>query len=89
MTALNDAERAHAEARAAGSDRALPVKVETPSAQRTGKLPSWLPSRRFIYAVIAIGGMQLLATMSLQRNDRLTRWAQMRLRIQQSAIMNL
>ncbi|OBJ30158.1 MFS transporter [Mycolicibacter virginiensis] len=24
---------------------------------------SWLPSRRFIYAVIAIGGMQLLATM--------------------------
>jgi EmrB/QacA subfamily drug resistance transporter len=25
--------------------------------------PSWLPSRRFIAAVIAIGGMQLLATM--------------------------
>lgn len=63
MTALNDAERAHAEARAAGSDRALPAKVDPPSAQRTGKLPSWLPSRRFIYAVIAIGGMQLLATM--------------------------
>ncbi|AQA05909.1 MFS transporter [Mycobacterium sp. MS1601] len=61
MTALNDAERAHAEARAAGSDRALPVKVE--KSQRTGKFPSWLPSRRFIYAVIAIGGMQLLATM--------------------------
>lgn len=61
MTALNDAERAHAEARAAGSDRALPVKVDkTP---RAGKIPSWLPSRRFIYAVIAIGGMQLLATM--------------------------
>jgi EmrB/QacA subfamily drug resistance transporter len=63
MTALNDAERAHAEARAAGSDRALPVKVEQSAPQRTGKLPSWLPSRRFIYAVIAIGGMQLLATM--------------------------
>ncbi|CAJ1500321.1 MFS transporter [[Mycobacterium] kokjensenii] len=31
---------------------------------RIGKyLPAWLPSRRFIYAVIAIGGMQLLATM--------------------------
>jgi EmrB/QacA subfamily drug resistance transporter len=26
-------------------------------------MSSWLPSRRFIYAVIAIGGMQLLATM--------------------------
>jgi EmrB/QacA subfamily drug resistance transporter len=61
MTALNDAERAHAEARAAGSDRALPVKVD--KAPRSGKIPSWLPSRRFIYAVIAIGGMQLLATM--------------------------
>lgn len=63
MTALNDAERAHAEARAAGSDRALPVKVEQSPVQRTSKIPSWLPSRRFIYAVIAIGGMQLLATM--------------------------
>jgi EmrB/QacA subfamily drug resistance transporter len=63
MTALNDAERAHAEARAAGSDRALPVRVDSPSDQRTGRMPSWLPSRRFIYAVIAIGGMQLLATM--------------------------
>jgi EmrB/QacA subfamily drug resistance transporter len=31
---------------------------------RTSKyVSSWLPSRRFIYAVIAIGGMQLLATM--------------------------
>lgn len=61
MTALNDAERAHAEARAAGSDRALPVRVDTDT--RTSKYPSWLPSRRFLYAVIAIGGMQLLATM--------------------------
>ncbi len=26
-------------------------------------LPSWLPSRRFIFAVVAIGGMQLMATM--------------------------
>ncbi|MET0900276.1 MAG: MFS transporter [Mycobacterium sp.] len=63
MTALNDAERAHAEARAAGSNRALPVKMETPSVPGAGKFPSWLPSRRFLYAVIAIGGMQLLATM--------------------------
>ena len=28
-----------------------------------GRSPAWLPSRRFIAAVIAIGGMQLLATM--------------------------
>jgi EmrB/QacA subfamily drug resistance transporter len=62
MTALNDAERAHARARAAGSDRALPVKVE-PAGPPAGRYPSWLPSRRFIAAVVAIGGMQLLATM--------------------------
>ncbi|CAN5203535.1 MFS transporter [soil metagenome] len=63
MTALNDAERAHAEARAAGSTRALPVKVDGPVIPPSGKFPSWLPSRRFLSAVIAIGGMQLLATM--------------------------
>ncbi len=31
--------------------------------ERTGRYPAWLPSRRFFAAVIAIGGMQLLATM--------------------------
>ena len=31
--------------------------------ERTSRYPAWLPSRRFIAAVIAIGGMQLLATM--------------------------
>ena len=31
--------------------------------EQTGRYPAWLPSRRFIAAVIAIGGMQLLATM--------------------------
>ena len=35
----------------------------TPCKERTGRYPAWLPSRRFIAAVIAIGGMQLLATM--------------------------
>ncbi|WNG89587.1 MFS transporter [Mycobacterium sp. ITM-2016-00317] len=30
---------------------------------RTSRTPAWLPSRRFFAAVIAIGGMQLLATM--------------------------
>ncbi len=33
------------------------------SAPRLGRVPAWLPSRRFFAAVIAIGGMQLLATM--------------------------
>ena len=34
-----------------------------PGKERTGRYPAWLPSRRFVAAVIAIGGMQLLATM--------------------------
>ena len=57
MTALNDAERAR------GNNRALPVRIEHDGAQRNGRLPAWLPSWNFIAAVIAIGGMQLLATM--------------------------
>jgi EmrB/QacA subfamily drug resistance transporter len=40
----------------------MPVKPTTPG--RTSRyVPSRLPSRRFISAVIAIGGMQLMATM--------------------------
>ena len=39
------------------------MHVEHPALERTGRSPAWLPSRRFIAAVIAIGGMQLLATM--------------------------
>src|SRR5689334_15247241 len=64
MTALNDAERA-AIHRAAegGANRPLPVHVPDRSLERTGRSPAWLPSRRFFAAVIAIGGMQLLATM--------------------------
>src|SRR6187399_2794070 len=55
MTALNDAERAKSEAAQANRSSAV---------VRTGmSLPTWLPSRRFIAAVVAIGGMQLLATM--------------------------
>ena len=34
-----------------------------PPEQTSRFYPTWLPSRRFISAVIAIGGMQLLATM--------------------------
>src|SRR6195952_81873 len=64
MTALNDAERAAARADASGaSNRALPMHVEQSAAAKTGRYPAWMPSRRFIAAVIAIGGMQLLATM--------------------------
>jgi EmrB/QacA subfamily drug resistance transporter len=42
--------------------RVLPVPVEG-SAQGGKAYPTWLPSRRFLAAVVAIGGMQLLATM--------------------------
>lgn len=53
MTALNDAERA-----------ARSVPAERSAVDRFSRFfPSWLPSRRFIAAVIAIGGMQLMATM--------------------------
>ncbi|PXX12090.1 MFS transporter [Mycolicibacterium moriokaense] len=64
MTALNDAERAAIRRDAeGGANRAHPVHMEYPGSERTGRSPAWLPSRRFIAAVIAIGGMQLLATM--------------------------
>lgn len=46
-----------------GANRSLPLHVGNSVKGRTGSYPAWLPSRRFIAAVIAIGGMQLLATM--------------------------
>jgi len=64
MTALNDAERAAIRRDAeGGANRGVPVHVEHTALERTGRSPAWLPSRRFLAAVIAIGGMQLLATM--------------------------
>src|SRR5258705_13376274 len=63
MTALNDAERAAAKHSDGASDRALPVHVGQSTIGRSGWYPEWLPSRRFLAAVIPIGGMQLLATM--------------------------
>ena len=64
MTALNDAERAAIRRDAeGGANRALPTHVDHAAVEQTGRYPAWLPSRRFIAAVIAIGGMQLLATM--------------------------
>ena len=65
MTALNDAERAAIRRDAeGGAERALPCTWQQPQHRsETSRYPAWLPSRRFIAAVIAIGGMQLLATM--------------------------
>ena len=62
MTALNDAERA---AMNRGVDSSQPVPQDSAGriADLMAKLPSWLPSWGFLSAVIAIGGMQLLATM--------------------------
>ncbi|BBZ27958.1 MFS transporter [Mycolicibacterium madagascariense] len=64
MTALNDAERAAIERDAEGAGvRALPMPITQAQIVRSSWYPAWLPSRRFIAAVVAIGGMQLLATM--------------------------
>ncbi|MGV0834808.1 MFS transporter [Mycolicibacterium thermoresistibile] len=64
MPALNDAERAAMRRDAeGGAKRAVPAQVKPPNAERANRYPTWLPSRRFLAAVIAIGGMQLLATM--------------------------
>ena len=40
----------------------MPVEPTTPHRTRR-YFPTWLPSRRFVAVVIAIGGMQLMATM--------------------------
>src|SRR4051795_8456473 len=64
MTALNDAERAAIERDAEGAgERALPMPITQAQITKSSWYPAWLPSRRFLAAVIAIGGMQLLATM--------------------------
>ena len=62
MTALNDAERAAAPKWRSRS-AAVPERLPSTDLQRTSYYPDWLPSRRFLSAVVAIGGMQLLATM--------------------------
>src|SRR5277367_96091 len=66
MTALNDTERAAQNWSAARPDRAAPMRpesAETVPASTGRYYPTWLPSRRFFAAVIAIAGMQLMATM--------------------------
>src|ERR1700752_4230029 len=68
MTALNETERAAQNWTSARPDRPAPVRAtrpaETASSRTSRYYPAWLPSWRFIAAVIAIGGMQLLATMN-------------------------
>jgi EmrB/QacA subfamily drug resistance transporter len=64
MTALNDAERAVRHAMTEGPKRAVPMRSGQDALDRTSRYsPTWLPSWRFVAAVIAIGGMQLMATM--------------------------
>ncbi|MEO6793424.1 MAG: MFS transporter [Mycobacterium sp.] len=64
MTAHGDAAQATAQWSAAVAGSVPPRRPDAGAVSRTGRhVPGWLPSRRFIYAVIAIGGMQLLATM--------------------------
>ncbi len=67
MTALNDSDRAVRNWTSALPDRPVPARAarqaETATPRAGRYLPTWLPSRRFIAAVVAIGGMQLLATM--------------------------
>ena len=63
MTALNDAERmTSGPPETASLVRANQAALDV-SQRANWSRPAWLPSRRFIAAVVAIGGMQLLATM--------------------------
>jgi EmrB/QacA subfamily drug resistance transporter len=67
MTAVDDAERAVHQWTSAPSEPAvqmLPIHSAKTALKPTNRYyPAWLPSWRFVAAVIAIGGMQLMATM--------------------------
>src|SRR6201995_5199487 len=71
MTALNDAERAVREWTSEPSERVVHMPpahsaktdAKTPAPPTSGSQPTWRPTRRFFAAVIAIAGMQLMATM--------------------------
>lgn len=67
MTALNDAERAamfrDAEGRSKRAQTTGQPMGSAPTSVGRAKTSTWLPSRRFFAAVIAIAGMQLMATM--------------------------
>ena len=71
MTALNDAERAVREWTSEPSERVVHMPpahsaktaAKTTATPTSGSQPTWRPTRRFFAAVIAICGMQLMATM--------------------------
>src|ERR1700754_3344597 len=67
MTALNDAERAVQRWTTEPSKRAVhmpqPHPEKTAESTPTKTSTTWMPTRRFFAAVIAIAGMQLMATM--------------------------
>lgn len=63
MTALNDAERAVQPWTSDRPRQAVPTVKETVLERASRYSPAWMPSRRFIAAVVAISGMQLMATM--------------------------
>src|SRR6201996_7150722 len=71
MTALNDAERAVREWTSEPSERVVHMPpahsaktaAKTTASPASGSQPTWRPTRRFFAAVIAICGMQLMATM--------------------------
>jgi EmrB/QacA subfamily drug resistance transporter len=67
MTALNDEERAVHEWTTEPSERVVHMppahSAKTAVSPTSRSYPTWLLSRRFIAAVVAIGGMQLMATM--------------------------
>ncbi|MCB9439908.1 MAG: MFS transporter [Mycolicibacterium sp.] len=62
MTALNEAEQAMTATDPEPRDRAGRPRLDRTD-ELAGRIAEWLPSWRFISAVVAIGGMQLLATM--------------------------
>lgn len=63
MTALNDEERAAMIRDAEGGKNRAASAPVNPATARSGRTAAWTPSRRFFTAVIAIAGMQLMATM--------------------------
>jgi EmrB/QacA subfamily drug resistance transporter len=64
MAALSDPERALLHSKTERAERRTPTPVE-PTTPRHGRRSflTWLPPRRFIAAVIAIGGIELMASM--------------------------
>ena len=64
MTALNDEERSLPHWTTQRAERAVPMPIEQTAVTGSSRsFPTWLPPRRFVAALIAIGTMQLMAGM--------------------------